>query len=545
MQEEIFTALEPQQILNDPLLNKGTAFTEEEREELGLHGLLPFRVATIEEQVKRRYDNFCMQADQISKYVFLTSLQNHNETLFYRLIQDHVTEMLPLVYTPTVGDISAHFSKLYRESRGLYLSYPLRDQVQEMVDRFARRDLDVIVITDGERILGLGDLGVGGMAIPMGKLALYTLFGGIHPAKALPICVDVGTNNPELLNNPQYLGWSHPRITGSDYDAFLDAIVTAIKKRFPHVLLQWEDFSKIHARPLLERYQQQICSFNDDIQGTAAVALAAIYAAIRLKKESLQDQRIAVLGGGNAGMGICRQIVKAMVAEGMREEEARERFYVVDTHGLLREGLTSMDREQKNFAQPLSKVGRWEVKNKELISLLEVVQNAKPTILIGVSAQRGAFTEEILRAMSRHTERPIVFPLSNPTDRSEANPTDILAWTKGKAIIATGSPFPSTAQCNNVYIYPGLGLGVIAVRARAVSDRMLFAAAKILSEHAPVLHYPGASLFPRFEDLRSVSKAIAQGVAKVAEEEGLAQRKLPDLEAFMWAPHYPLLHKRL
>lgn len=545
--------LKPEEILTNPILNKGTGFTDEERESLGLHGLLPLHVSTIEEQVERRYENFQVTKSELAKYVFLSALQNRNETLFFRLVYEHVNEMLPLIYTPTVGDASIQYSMIYREHRGLYLSYPLKDKLSEILDNYPKSEVDVIVVTDGERILGLGDLGVGGMAIPVGKLALYTLFGGIHPARTLPIVLDVGTNNPQLLKDPLYLGWQHERINGEEYNDFIDLFVNAVKKRYPNVLLQWEDFAKPHARPLLDRYRNKICSFNDDIQGTASVVLSAILTAVKLTKSSLKEQRIALLGGGSAGIGICNEIVQAMVAEGMSEEEARDRFYIVDIKGLIHTRSDKLDENQKKFAQPFEKISRWKIKNPEFVSLMDVVSNAFPTILIGVSAQPGAFTHEIIAEMARHIEQPVIFPLSNPTSKSEAHPEDIIKWTDGRAIVATGSPFPPVtfngktfpiAQCNNVYIFPGVGLGAIASKATKVTDKMFLKAAAVLSQHSPMLKEPNGTLFPAFENLRSIIRTIGIAVAKVAQEEGVAEKTSDDqlekkIDQTMWFPEYP------
>jgi malate dehydrogenase (oxaloacetate-decarboxylating) len=539
-------------ILNNPLLNKGSAFTQKERDALALNGHLPYAASTIEQQVERRYQNFRSQPDDLSKHVFLSALQNRNETLFYRLVLEHINEMLPLIYTPTVGQASKEYSYLYQEPRGLYLSFPLKERIEEMVANIEQDKIDVIVVTDGERILGLGDLGIGGMAIPVGKLALYTLFGGIHPARVLPVHLDVGTNNKELLNDPLYLGWRHERIRGKEYDEFVDSFVKTIKKRYPKVLLQWEDFAGMHARPLLERYRDQICSFNDDIQGTAAVALSAILSAVHISKEKLQNQKIVLLGAGAAGMGICNELLRALINEGMSEEEAIKNFYLVDRHGLIHKGLETTEEHQKKFARDQNEIAKWKVADPAHITLLDLVQNVHPTILIGVSTQPGAFTEEIITTMARHVERPVIFPLSNPTSRCEANPHDLIRWTKGKAIIATGSPFEPIlydnhlihiAQCNNVYIFPGVGLGTIASKARKVSDKMFLAAAKVLSEHSPMLRDPNAMLFPSFEHLRPICRSIAIAVGLAAQKEQLAPpTSLKELEAnidaAIWVPAY-------
>ncbi len=533
-------------ILRDPLRNKGSAFTQEERDALGLHGLLPFHISTLEEQLKRRYENFCAQKDPLSRYIFLSTLQNRNEVLFYRLALEHVSEMLPLIYTPTVGEASLQYSLLFGESRGLYLSYPLKEKIPEIFARL-KKEVDIVVVTDGERILGLGDVGIGGMAIPVGKLALYTLFAGIHPARVLPIHLDVGTNNAELLADPLYLGWSHPRMTGKEYDDFVGLFVQELKKRYPKVLLQWEDFGKAHAQPLLDRFRDTILSFNDDIQGTAATVLAAIYSATNAAKKSIKTQKIALLGAGSAGLGISEVLVQAMQKEGLTEEEARKRFYLVDVQGLLHSEQENISPQQKKFARPMEELAGWKVKNTANISLLEVVQNAKPSILIGVSTQGGAFSEDIVRALAQQQERPISFPLSNPTSKSEAHPQDLLHWTDGKALIATGSPFEPVyfngknvpiAQCNNVYIFPGIGLGALAAGAHKITDAMFLQAAHALSQHAPA-----GSLFPPFEELRSITEKIAFQVALAAQKEKVAEPCAEGelharLKELIWFPTY-------
>ncbi len=552
MKSEIFS-MTPDQILNDPLLNKGTAFTRKERDSLKLHGFLPLHESTIEEQVERRYENFLSKPDQLSKYTFLSNLQNRNEILFFRLVQQHISEMLPLIYTPTVGDVSMHYSSLYRQHRGIYLSYPLMDKMEEIIAQLPNDAIDVIVVTDGERILGLGDVGIGGMAIPQGKLSLYTLFGGIHPARTLPIMLDVGTNNESLLNDPLYLGWRHPRVIGEQYLKFVEAFVTAIKKRFPQVLLQWEDFAKPHARLLLETYKERICSFNDDIQGTAAVALAAIFSAVKLAGSRLRDQKIALLGGGSAGLGIAHLIVQAMKDEGCSEEEALRNFYVVDIDGLLHDKLARMDHEQKKYARDYREVASWSSDPSGKISLLDTIKHGKPTILIGVSAQPGTFTKEIVQTMASYTQHPIIFPLSNPTSRAEATADQLIQWTQGKAIIATGSPFPPVlyndvqyhiAQCNNVYIFPGVGLGVVACKTPRVTEEMFIRAAQVLSSHAPILRDPSAPIFPSLEKLRAISREIAIAVCQVAQQEKLVPtRSLQEIgqmvDQQMWSPEYP------
>ncbi|MBI2743254.1 MAG: NAD-dependent malic enzyme [Chlamydiales bacterium] len=550
-------SIEPEQILSTPFLNKGSAFTQQERDELKLHGLIPYHISTIQEQVMRRYENFCAQPDAISRYTFLTSLQNRNEILFYRLVSEHISEMLPLIYTPTVGHASQHFSVLYHEGRGLYVSYPLKDKIPEIIARLPEDEVDIVVVTDGERILGLGDLGVGGMAIPVGKLALYTVFGGIKPTRTLPVHLDVGTNNPDLLKDPLYLGWRHNRISGKEYDEFVECFVQALKKRYPRVLLQWEDFGREHAHPLLERYRDTLSSFNDDIQGTASTVLAAVLAATRASGRSLKTQKIAMLGAGSAGLGICRELLAEMVEEGMSESEALENFYLVDIEGLIHTKLQNARSGQKMFAQKHEKISMWKVKNPAHISLLEVVENAEPSILIGVSTQAGAFTKEIVQAISRAHPRPIILPLSNPTSRCEAHPKDLIEWTDGRAIVATGSPFEPVeykgksypiAQCNNVYIFPGVGLGVVSCQARKVTDKMFLKAARVLSDHAPILKNPKGALFPDFESLRAICFEIALGVAETALHEGVANSITPAelksrIQANIWTPDYPLYTK--
>lgn len=551
--KHIELTLEAVEILNNPLYNKGTAFTNEERDALGLHGLLPFHTSTIEQQVKRRYENFKERKDDLSKYIFLSSLQNRNEILFYRLVYEHITEMLPLIYTPTVGDVSMHFSILYRQHRGIYFSYPLQDKIGDIIWNLPNEEIEVIVVTDGERVLGLGDVGVGGMAIPQGKLALYTLFGGIHPGKVLPVMLDVGTNNQDLLNDPLYLGWKHPRISGAEYDEFIDVFIKHIKNRFPNVLLQWEDFAKPHARPLLEKYREEICSFNDDIQGTAAVALAAIISAVKLAKSKLRNQKIVMFGGGSAGLGIAGLIIEAMKLEGCSEKEALDNFYIIDIDGLIHTDLHRMDSEQRKFARDHFELKDWKRSDPDKITLLDVVKNAKPTVLIGVSAQPNVFTEEVVKTMASYVEHPIIFPLSNPTSRCEANPDNLILWTQGKAIVATGSPFLPVeyqgkmhhiAQCNNVYIFPGVGLGIVACKSPKVTEKMFIKAADILSDKAPMLKDPTASIFPSLEKLRGVSREIAIAICKVAEEDGLVPKSSQkEIEAqvdnHMWLPNYP------
>lgn len=536
------------EILHDPLENKGSAFTQKERDALGLNGLLPYHVSTLEEQIKRSYLNLNKQNTPLGKYLFLMSLLNRNEKLFYQLASKYISELLPIVYTPTVGEAALEFSMLYSHRRGTYLSYPLMDKMEEMIASIPRNSAQVIVVTDGERVLGLGDLGIGGMAISVGKCALYTIFGGIHPEQTIPIVLDVGTNNEALLRDDLYLGWRHPRIRGAEYDRFIEKFVMAIKKRYPHVLLQWEDFAQMNAGRLFEEYRSMILSFNDDIHGTGAVTLAAIYAAAKVTGKKLSQHRIAILGGGSAGCGIGVIFLKAMMQEGLSHQEALLRLFVVDYHGLLCTNSPYAQEHQKPILHPSEAVQGW---GKDRIALVDVVTHAHPTILIGVSGQTGIFTEEIITAMAKHTERPIVFPLSNPTSKTECTPQELIEWTKGRAIIATGSPFPPVeydgkryfiAQCNNSYIFPGLGLGALAAEASEVTDGMFLRAAHTLAQFSPALKNPMAALFPPMEEVRSTSREIALEVAKQAVADKVSKLSTSELEKridqLMWFPSY-------
>ena len=547
------------ELLETAIFNKGIAFPEDERIEFGLHGLLPAHVGSIEEQLARRYGGFQARRTELQQHIYLRALQDRNEVLFYRLIHDHITEMMPLIYTPVVGEACQHFSRIYRKSRGLFLSYEHRDELDAILANRPYREVDVIVVTDGERILGLGDLGVGGMGIPVGKLSLYTLCGGIHPARTLPILLDVGTDNKEALADPLYLGWRHDRLRGQAYDDFIEAFVQAVTRAFPDVLLQWEDFAKLNARRLLDRYRDRLCTFNDDIQGTAAVAVAAIIAALNITGTRLADQRIVIVGAGSAGIGISDQIVAALMAEGLSERDALARLWLVDRHGLLHSGRTdTREPSQRHYAQPLERLEGWARDASGNFALTEVVEQVKPTVLIGTTGQPGMFTEEVVRAMARHVERPAIFPLSNPTSRSEAIPADLISWTDGRALVATGSPFPAVshggrtfriAQCNNTYIFPGVGLGVIAARARRVSDAMFLAAARALGEVSPARTDHNAALFPPLEEISQVSRRIALAVGAEAQRQGLAEPTTPEelerrVDAARWEPRYPRLRRR-
>ncbi|UAN47608.1 NAD-dependent malic enzyme [Serratia sp. JSRIV001] len=538
-------------LLEFPLLNKGSAFSEEERSNFNLHGLLPEAIETIEEQVERAYRQYQDFKNDNDKHIYLRNIQDTNETLFYRLLDSHLSEMMPIIYTPTVGEACEHFSDIYRRARGLFISYPNRDRIDDMLQNATKQNVKVIVVTDGERILGLGDQGIGGMGIPIGKLSLYTACGGISPAYTLPVVLDVGTNNPQRLNDPLYMGWRHPRISGDEYHAFVEEFIQAVKRRWPNVLLQFEDFAQNNATPLLNRYRDELCCFNDDIQGTAAVTLGSLIAASRAAGSQLRDQTVAFLGAGSAGCGIAEQIIAQMKSEGLSEEEARSRVFMVDRFGLLTDKLPNLLDFQSKLVQKSANLDQWQVES-DAISLLEVVRNAKPTVLIGVSGQPGLFTEELIREMHKHCPRPIVMPLSNPTSRVEARPEDIITWTDGAALVATGSPFsPVTykdqlfpiAQCNNSYIFPGIGLGVLAAGAKRVTDAMLMAASRALADCSPLATDGHGALLPNIDDIQGVSKCIAmevgkaaqlQGVAVVTSEEALSKA----IEHNFWRPQY-------
>ncbi|AKA39749.1 NAD-dependent malic enzyme [Yersinia ruckeri] len=538
-------------LLEFPLLNKGSAFTDDERSHFNLHGLLPEAVETIEEQAERAYRQYQDFKNDDDKHIYLRNIQDTNETLFYRLLEGHLSEMMPIIYTPTVGEACEHFSDIYRRARGLFISYPNRDRIDDMLQNATKQNVKVIVVTDGERILGLGDQGIGGMGIPIGKLALYTACGGISPAYTLPVVLDVGTNNPQRLNDPLYMGWRHPRISGDEYYAFVDEFIQAVKRRWPNVLLQFEDFAQKNATPLLNRYRDELCCFNDDIQGTAAVTLGSLIAASRAAGSQLRDQTVTFLGAGSAGCGIAEQIIAQMMSEGLSEEEARSRVFMVDRFGLLTDKLPNLLDFQSKLVQKSEKLQHWDLQN-DAISLLDVVRHAKPTVLIGVSGQPGLFTEELIREMYRHCARPIVMPLSNPTSRVEARPEDILNWTDGAALVATGSPFSPVsykdtlypiAQCNNSYIFPGIGLGVLASGARRVTDGMLMAASRALADCSPLAINGKGALLPNIDDIQSVSKSIAMQVGKAAQLQGVAtvtsDNALAEaIEHNYWQPQY-------
>lgn len=555
----ISVTLRGHQLLDTPMLNKGSAFGDDERRDLGLLGLLPPHVATMEEQISRTYENYRQKTSDLERYVFLTSLQDRNEVLFYRLLQLHIAEMMPIIYTPIVGAASQNYSHIYRRPRGLYIGYPDADRIEEILRNTPFSHVRVIVVTDGERILGLGDLGIGGMGIPIGKLSLYTVCAGIHPASTLPIILDVGTNNQELLDDPLYLGWRHERVRGAAYDAFVEQFVVAVTRVFPDVILQWEDFAKQNAATLLDRYRNRLCTFNDDIQGTGAVTVSGLLAATNVAGVPLHQQRMVMLGAGSSVHGICDQLVAAMCDEGVTPEAARRMIWLVDSRGLVHAGRTDLSDEpfKVAYAQPANCTDGWDRTESGPVTLTEIVHNVRPGILIGAAAQPGAFTESLIRDMASHVQRPIIFPISNPTSKSEAIPADLLAWTEGRALIATGSPYApvpfgdkivTIGQCNNVFIFPGVGLGVLASGARRVTDSMFAAAARALSELSPARQDPTASLYPSLDNVRAAARQVALAVGLEAQRAGVAELCTPvhlsrRVEQLMWEPRYAMMRR--
>ncbi|MEO3866110.1 NAD-dependent malic enzyme [Rheinheimera fenheensis] len=547
----LYTAYAGSALLETPLLNKGSAFTAEERLAFNLAGLLPPRFETIEEQVSRAYLQYKSFDTAINKHIYLRAIQDNNETLFYRLLQQHLEEMLPIVYTPTVGDACEQFSDIYRSARGLFISYNDRYQLDDVLRNATKRKVKVIVVTDGERVLGLGDQGIGGMGISIGKLSLYTACGGISPAYTLPVMLDVGTNNEKLLNDPMYMGLRQKRVSQAEYDEFVDLFIQAVKRRWPEAIIQFEDFAQPNAMPLLQRYREQVCCFNDDIQGTAAVTVGTLLAACRTKGVKLSAQKVVFVGAGSAGCGIAEQVISQMVAEGISEQQARSQIYMIDRFGLLTDTTPGLRDFQQALVQSSEAIAEWSY-SSEYPSLRDVMNCAKPGVLIGVSGQAGLFTEAVVRAMKKGCETPIIFPLSNPSRQVEATPEQVISWTEGDVIIATGSPFAPVAykgkrypiaQCNNSYIFPGIGLGVIACKARIISDEMLRAASKTLAEASPRANTGEGGLLPPFTELAELSKKIAFNVAKVAMQQGLAlelddallQQKIDDN---FWTPQY-------
>ena len=550
------TRLHGLELLLNSRLNKGTAFTEEERDAFGLHGLLPPHIGTLEDQRERRKRVLDGRGTAFLKYSNMRDVQDNCETLFYSLIEHYTEELLPIVYTPTVGEGCQRFSEIWRRPRGLFLCYTQKSRIEQILADPRFDEVRCIVVSDGERILGLGDQGAGGMGIPIGKMALYTALGGIPPEHCLPILLDVGTDNEAHLNDPIYIGWQHKRVRGPEYDEFIEEFVTAVERRWPNILLQWEDFAGVNAAILLKRYRDRLCTFNDDIQGTAAITTGTLLAAVRATGLPLKEQTIAMFGSGSAGIGIGDLLIAAMKEGGLNEEQARRRIYCFNRYGLLVEGCEGIRPGQEPLLRKRADVAGWKLVSSAsgpcAISLLDVVRNAGVTVLVGVSAQTGAFTEEIVREMARHTARPIIFPLSNPTSKAEATPADLLRWSDGRALVGTGSPFPAVevngklvriSQVNNSFIFPGLALGILVSRSTRVSDAMIMASAKALAGLSPTIADPDAPLLPPIADCRKVSLVIAEAVAKQAMQDGTAET-VDDatlrerLRAYVWEPVY-------
>ncbi len=542
------------QVLSNPLLNRGTAFTPEERRALGLTGLLPSGVSVIEGQLRRVYSQYRRQPTDLAKNVYLANLRDRNEVLFYRLLSEHIQEMLPIVYTPTVGQAIERFSHEYRRPRGVYLSVDEPDAVEEALTNFGMgaEDVDLLVATDSEGILGIGDQGVGGIDIAIGKLAVYTAAAGIHPRRVIPVVLDTGTDNLALLNDEMYLGVRHARVRDQRYDDLVDAYVTAATKLFPHAMLHWEDFGVGNARRILNKYADRVCTFNDDMQGTSAVVLAAAFAAVRAAGTRIRDQKVVIHGAGTAGVGIADILRTVMVQEGLGQQEATRQFYLLDSEGLITDARGSMYDFQQSYARPATEVADWSRTHPSGgVGLADAVAHARPTMLIGTSTQAGAFIETIVRQMAATVDHPIIMPLSNPTSKAEAVPEDLIHWTDGRALVATGSPFPPVdyagrryeiAQANNALVFPGLGLGVTVSRARRITDRMIAAAADAVA-HLSEAGKPGAALLPSVESLRMVSAAVAVNVALAAQQEGLAEaiidQPIQQVHQAMWRPEYP------
>ena len=541
-------------VLTNPMLNRGTAFTPEQRQALGLQGLLPSGVSTLEGQLRRVYAQYRRQPDDLAKNVMLGNMRDRNEVLFYRLLADHLEEMLPIVYTPTVGKAIEQYSHEYRRPRGVFLDVNHPEDVEESLRNYGRdsEDVDLLVATDSEGVLGIGDQGVGGIDISIGKLAVYVAAAGLHPRRVIPVVLDMGTDNLRLLNDEMYIGNRHARVRDQRYDELIDAYVTAASKLFPHAMLHWEDFGASNARRILNKYASQVCTFNDDMQGTAAVVLAAAFAGVKAAGTQMRDQRVVIHGAGTAGIGIADMMRDVMIREGLSEQEATRRFWAIDSRGLLTDNYAGPVRDfQQPYARPADEIATWPRRPGDSITLADVVTNANPTMLIGTSTQSGAFNEAIVRHMASTVDRPIIMPLSNPTSKAEAVPEDLIRWTDGRALVATGSPFPpvnhdgrtyTIAQSNNALVFPGLGLGVAVVRARRITDAMIAAAADAVAAFANPTG-PGAALLPPVTDLRTVSAAVAIAVAQAAEEHGLAEQPLTDpvkqIHQAMWRPEYP------
>lgn len=548
----IATSLSGKPLLTTPQLNKSTAFTNEERKEFGLLGKLPNRVETLDEQIKRAYLQYSSYTTRLQQNIYLNNLHDKNQILFYKLLSCHLGEMLPTIYTPIVGTAVKRFSHEYRQPRGLYIAHSDKNQIVEIINNRSNPNIDLIVVTDGEGVLGIGDQGIGGMDIPVAKLMVYSLCGGIDPTRTLPVFLDVGTNNQDLLNDPMYLGCPHPRINNSDYDEFILTFVNEVRQQFPNAFLHWEDFGRGNARRILDRFQDKLCTFNDDIQGTGAVTLAALLAACDVTGVKLKDQRIVVFGAGSAGTGICDQIIDAMVRDGLSVKEAYQRFWLIDRQGLLLDNDLDLTDAQKPYGRNHNEIDAWALNEKKHPSLTDTVRSIKPTILIGCSAQTGSFSQDIIETMSATCDRPIIFPLSNPDEKCEAQPSDILTWSKGRALVATGTAFPpieyqnrmiQVAQCNNALVFPGIGLGVIAVNASRLTKEMILAAADVLCRFAPSKKDSFLPLLPSLDDAQTVAKEIAVAVARCAISSGYAKKNQDKdveqlIEDIFWEPRY-------
>lgn len=545
------TSISGKPLLTTPQLNKGTAFTGEERQAFGLLGKLPHRVETLEEQVERAYIQYASYNTLLQQHIYLNNLHDKNQVLFYKLLSCHLAEMLPIIYTPIVGTAVKQFSREYRQPRGLYISHADQTQLDSIISNRSNPEIDLVVVTDGEGVLGIGDQGIGGMDIPVAKLMVYSLCGGIDPTRTLPVFLDVGTDNTTLLSDPLYLGCQHPRLRGEKYDNFIDTFVMSIRRHFPQAFLHWEDFGRSNARRILDTYQDELCTFNDDIQGTGAVTLAALLAACHITGTDLTQQRIIVFGAGSAGTGISEQLIDAMIRLGLSIEEAYQRFWLIDYQGLLITDDSDLTKSQKPFARCREEIATWTIEGRNP-TLLETIQHIKPTTLIGCSAQSDAFSQAVVESMSVSCERPIIFPLSNPDEKCEAKPADIMNWSQGKALIATGTPFPPVSygnrtlqisQCNNALVFPGIGLGVSAINAKRLTPEMIYAAAQTLSDFSPSKKDSTLPLLPVLEDAQIVAKHIAVAVAKTAITMGLAQRNQSEtletlIETLFWEPRY-------
>jgi malic enzyme len=568
---ELYLAVDARgrELLLDPRTNKGTAFPQEERESLGLHGLLPPGVCTFEQQRARTYENFRANPTPIAKYNFLVALQDRNEVLFYRLLHEHIDEMMPTVYTPTVGEACQRFSHIFRRARGVYVGWDQRGKIADALRNHPSRDVSIIVVTDGERILGLGDQGAGGMGIPIGKLSLYTLCAGIPPHTTLPIMLDVGTENEERLSDPLYLGVRQHRVRGEQYQAFVDEFVSAVREVFPGAILQWEDFLKENAMHQLERFRNVLPSFNDDIQGTAAVTVAGMLASLRVsatklgekrtKSAKLGEQRLLIAGAGASAQGIVRLFVAALMEDGLDEQAAKSRVYMTDRTGLVVRGRSGLEEFKAEYARSPEEIADWRVRDRGSIMLEEAIENARPTMLVGTSAMPGIFNEAVVRAMAKHNARPAIFPLSNPTSKSECTAADALMWSEGRALVATGSPFEPielggrryrVGQCNNSFIFPGVGLGAWVGRVKKITDAMFLDAAKVLAQSVSESDLEEGALFPQLSGIREISQAVACAVIRRAVRQSHSDERVLDgletrVQRAMWFPEYlPLRHER-